>query len=560
MHPTLIDFGFDLPLLGRVTFPAFLTVVALSFAIGMWMTWREAPRVGIDREKVYDLNLWIVVWAFVGARVLHVLADGYLTDYVNLCIDPRLVAPVGADALTCATDADCGSPFLCDVTNGQCHPRDCLAVFKVWRGGLAFYGGLIFASAFAFWFMRRHRMPMMKTADLLAPWVAFGLGVSRLGCFLNGCCFGKVTDSPLGVVFPYGGVVHRFQVDQGWINEKEMTHAVHPTQVYQSAMDLVMFFVVYYGVRRYKKRRRRIRRPAHHKSGVQVYRRVLAGRSTRRIFWMGVDIPASFDTSVADGVHHFHQGPSRRNRTAFTDLIENIRTGARAMKTPLRQSLIPFCLLAAMLLGVLFCAMSVPAHAASPTRAQTAALRAEMPVPFQQPVAVSDPNAPVRAMRIRFYADPAYKSATLRWKSGVHSLLRRANAVVEPAFRIRFEVEDFRTWDRKAPSTDLRKALAELTDLDRGDGVDFVIGLMTPLPLVSLNHDNIGMAQLFGRHLVLRSVVDPQRYMGLRQRLGGRAGLKERAIRKVNKAQEEHMQLAVFLHEISHALGGSSPK
>jgi phosphatidylglycerol---prolipoprotein diacylglyceryl transferase len=254
MRPILYDFGIDIPLLGRLDFPAYFTLLALSFAIGMYMSWREASKVGLDRERVLDLDLWIVVWALLGARLLHVLADGHLTEYVNLCLDPTKVPAIEAKVAVCKTSAECGWDYVCDAATKRCHPpRDCLAAIKVWRGGLTYYGGFIFASLFAFWFTRKHRMHLGKTADLSAPWVAFGLAITRLGCFLNGCCFGKLSDAPWAVVFPRGSFAHDGQVKQGLVTGMQNALAVHPAQIYLAALNLLLFFLLYYGVRRYKR-------------------------------------------------------------------------------------------------------------------------------------------------------------------------------------------------------------------------------------------------------------------------------------------------------------------
>ena len=86
MRPTLIDFGIDLPLLGRLDIPSYFAALALSFLFGFWMMRREAGKLGLDRERIYDLWIGLILWAIVGSRVLHILADGHFHDYVNLCV------------------------------------------------------------------------------------------------------------------------------------------------------------------------------------------------------------------------------------------------------------------------------------------------------------------------------------------------------------------------------------------------------------------------------------------------------------------------------------------
>jgi phosphatidylglycerol:prolipoprotein diacylglycerol transferase len=250
MRPILYDFGVDIPLLGPLNFPSYFTMLTLSFAIGMWMTYREAPKLGMDRERVLDLTLWLVVWALAGARLLHVLADGHLQDYVNLCLDPTKVPATEAAVSVCQASRECGVGYECDLATRTCHPpRDCLAALKIWRGGLAYYGGFIFASAFGLWYARKHRLGMWRMADLAAPWVAMGLALTRLGCFLNGCCHGKVTDVPWAAHFPIGGAVYDAHVKAGLVAEGQAALPVHPAQLYLAALNLLTFFLLYVVIR-----------------------------------------------------------------------------------------------------------------------------------------------------------------------------------------------------------------------------------------------------------------------------------------------------------------------
>lgn len=230
MRPVL--FAFHAPLVGEVSFPAYFTLLTLGFGLALVLTVRESKRLGMDHERVLDTNLWMVVWGIIGARVLHLIADGHFHDYVNLCRDPKQVPALDALTSYCSTAAQCGYDYLCDVATHKCYPpRDCLAAVKVWRGGLAYYGGFVFAVAFAWYYVRKHALGWWRTADLAAPGIMLGLVCGRLGCFLNGCCYGKPTDSWIGVVFPQRQV------------------RVHPTQLYESAACFVIFCILYYVVR-----------------------------------------------------------------------------------------------------------------------------------------------------------------------------------------------------------------------------------------------------------------------------------------------------------------------
>ena len=254
MKPILYDTGIDLPFLGPLNFPAYFTLLTVSFAIGMWMTYREAPKLGMDRERVLDLTLWLVVWAIIGARILHVIADGHFWEYVHLCTDPFQVPGTGAKVAVCNSNAECGWDYVCNLATHTCHPpRDCLAALKVWRGGLAYYGGFIFATAFGLYYARKHRLGMWRMADLAAPWIALGLALTRAGCFLNGCCYGKVSDVPWAVHFPNNPALEDTQREQGLIGPGEATLPVHPAQIYLVALNLLTFFLLYFFFRKRKR-------------------------------------------------------------------------------------------------------------------------------------------------------------------------------------------------------------------------------------------------------------------------------------------------------------------
>ena len=254
MRPVLIDFGIDIPLLGHLDLPSYFVLLSLSFVIGAWMTYREAPRLGLDRERVLDLNIYIVIWAIVGARLLHILAAGPLHDYVNLCVDNFKVRATEAKVGFCNASSECGFDYVCNLAAHTCHPpRDCFAVIEVWRGGLAYYGGFIFATVFGLTFARKHRMGMGKVADLCAPWIAFGLALTRVGCFLNGCCFGKIAHVPWAVRFPVGSPAWEAQRDAHLIAGPAAAYPVHPTQIYLALLNLLTFAILYFVIRRRKR-------------------------------------------------------------------------------------------------------------------------------------------------------------------------------------------------------------------------------------------------------------------------------------------------------------------
>lgn len=166
-------------------------LLALAFFLGFLLVSKECREKGIPPEKVMDLGLWILIASVLGARL------GYVVPHWN---EFR------------------GNPLL---------------IVAVWEGGLTFYGGVILAVPVAILFMRRYKMSILKVADAIAPSLAFGIFLGRIGCFLNGCCFGKPTSLIWGVIFPnksIAGIVYP-------------GIRIHPTQIYESIAGLLIFFL-----------------------------------------------------------------------------------------------------------------------------------------------------------------------------------------------------------------------------------------------------------------------------------------------------------------------------
>jgi phosphatidylglycerol---prolipoprotein diacylglyceryl transferase len=175
MHRTLID-------LGIFKIHSYGFFLALSFGLGIWLAGRRAEKRGIPAERITDVSLVIVLATVIGARALYVAAhwDTFATRIGD--------------------------------------------IFRTWEGGLTMYGGAIPATILGMWYLRRAGVDMWKAADAIAPSMAIGLGFTRIGCFLSGCCFGTPTDLPWGCVFPAGS--HAASVFPGV--------AIHPAQLYAS--------------------------------------------------------------------------------------------------------------------------------------------------------------------------------------------------------------------------------------------------------------------------------------------------------------------------------------
>lgn len=190
MYPVLFRIGpFTLHTYGVFIAMAFLSAIALAL--------REARREGEDANKILDLCFYMLVAAIVGSRILYVLI------------------------------------------NWSTFRHDPFEIVRIWQGGLVFYGGFIGALLTALWYMRRKGLPLLKTADIMAPSIAFGLFVGRIGCFFAGCCYGKTCDLPWAVIFTHPESLAPKGVP------------LHPTQLYSSLNGLFIFFVLV-GIRRIK--------------------------------------------------------------------------------------------------------------------------------------------------------------------------------------------------------------------------------------------------------------------------------------------------------------------
>lgn len=234
------------PTFGRVLgepIPAYFTLLMVGFMIATLLGVRWAKRTGLDHDVVIDLGLIALLAGVAGARLLHVIADGYFWDYVHLCTDPKKVV---WHAVTQA--AECrhweGS---WDSTTGVCRPsaRDCLAWAKFWNGGLTYYGGLVLAAICSLWFLKRESFPLLKAADMAGMTIPIGLFFGRLGCFLGGCCFGSPSDNRLAVSFPAGSPASYKQFEQHLLPSKNIPSLpVHPTQLYESFGCLMIAFLL----------------------------------------------------------------------------------------------------------------------------------------------------------------------------------------------------------------------------------------------------------------------------------------------------------------------------
>jgi phosphatidylglycerol:prolipoprotein diacylglycerol transferase len=230
-----------------ISFPAYFVLLTVGFGLAIWMSRRWGQRTGLDKESTTDLGLYMLIAGVAGARILHVIADGYFWDYVHLCTDPAQVTWEITRARCLSEDVG----GIWDAANAVCHPggSDCLAWAKFWRGGLTYYGGFLGATWYGIRFIRKEKLPLWKTVDMAGFTIPFGLIFGRLGCFLGGCCFGKPSDVPWAVSFPAWSPASESQAKADLIERASLPSLpVHPTQLYESIACLVIFTVVYFSV------------------------------------------------------------------------------------------------------------------------------------------------------------------------------------------------------------------------------------------------------------------------------------------------------------------------
>lgn len=171
------------------------------------------------------------------------------------------------------------------------------------------------------------------------------------------------------------------------------------------------------------------------------------------------------------------------------------------------------------------------------------------PAPIGDP-AVEPPEG--RALIVRVYADEAHRNLTLGWQVRFYRTVQRANRVLQQQLGVRLVIDTAKPWPRQAGLGSLDSALFDLARHDPGDDVDFVIGLTTPMPAVSSAIHQLGAANLFGKHLVLRGMDDAEE-MAAFSRIFGKLDDAERD--RLYAARLRHKEAVVLLHEIGHALG-----
>ena len=240
-----------IPSFGHVPFldedlPAYFVMLMAAFAACTWFGVRWAKQEKLDHEVVIDLSLASIITGVAGSRLAHVLFDGFFMDYVHLCTDYHLVD-------WHITQAQCASEWVqgsWDAAGNVCHPtqQDCWAWIRFWQGGLTWYGGVILATLYAMYFLKKEKFPRLKALDMGGLVLPLGLFFGRLGCWFGGCCFGQRTDAWYGVTFPAWSPASEAQWRLNELPDASYgSHPVIPTQLLEAGGCLaIAAFVIYY--------------------------------------------------------------------------------------------------------------------------------------------------------------------------------------------------------------------------------------------------------------------------------------------------------------------------
>lgn len=186
--------------IGPVPIRSFGLMLALSFLLGVWYVSRITRRDGKAFEPMLNVAYILIFGGIVGARVSFAIL--HWSDFAHNL--GAIFNPFGANQFGIA--------------------------------GLNLYGGVLLAIGGAWLYCYVKKLSVLEVFDYFAPTLGLGIGISRIGCFLNGCCFGTPTNLPWGVKFPVGSIPYSVFGDQ----------YIHPAQIYSSLYGLGLFVLLHY--------------------------------------------------------------------------------------------------------------------------------------------------------------------------------------------------------------------------------------------------------------------------------------------------------------------------
>ncbi|MDD5458499.1 MAG: prolipoprotein diacylglyceryl transferase [Phycisphaerae bacterium] len=165
MHPEI----FEIPFI-HATIKSYGLMLVIGFLVALTIIRRLGKNIKVDPNIVTNAGIYALIAGVIGARLFYVIH--YFDSFK-------------------------GRPF---------------EVFAVWKGGLEQLGGVVLAMIVIFYYLIRYKLPVRRYMDILAIGLMAALVFGRIGCILNGCCYGKPTDVAWGVQFPYGSLAYRSQI------------------------------------------------------------------------------------------------------------------------------------------------------------------------------------------------------------------------------------------------------------------------------------------------------------------------------------------------------------
>lgn len=175
MHPIICT-------IGPFSIYSYGLMLALAFTTGVSLACRQAKEEKVSPDIIFNFCFLIFISGIIGARIFYII--GNISHYL----------------------------------------KNPLEIIMLQHGGLAWFGGLIFATLCGIIYLKKKRLPVYQTLDLIIPFVALGQAIGRIGCLLNGCCFGRA--SKFGLYFE--------------VHSAELI----PTQLYSSALLIIIYIIL----------------------------------------------------------------------------------------------------------------------------------------------------------------------------------------------------------------------------------------------------------------------------------------------------------------------------
>ncbi len=190
----------DLISIGPLTVHGYGVMMALGFLAGL-LNWTLLGRpIGRDFKFCSDLLFWIMVAGILGARTAYILSD---------------------------------LPYF------MANPS---RIIRIDEGGLVYFGGFLGAWLALYLFARSRRVPFYELADMVVTSIPLAHAFGRVGCLMNGCCHGTVTQGALGIAYPERSMAWHHQLMHGMLSPKAgVSLPVHPVQLYESTFNLLLF-------------------------------------------------------------------------------------------------------------------------------------------------------------------------------------------------------------------------------------------------------------------------------------------------------------------------------